>query len=273
MQLAAPLDGPCLDRRAPFENGILSVALPTPRRLPAAPLTAPDNAIATRLAFYKTIGLVNTMTNRNPESPLRRRGRPRKDQTLPQAPRAHLLKVGVAVLTEKGFSAVGIDEILSRAGIPKGSFYHYFSSKDDFGLELIDSYAAYFARKLDRWLLDESLAPLARLIAFCDDARAGMERYEFRRGCLVGNLGQEMGVLPEPFRARLIGVLEDWEARTAACLVAARSAGEISADTDCGRLAQAFWIGWEGAVLRAKLERHSAPIDIYVANFLASVHH
>lgn len=201
----------------------------------------------------------------------RRRGRPRKDQTHPDAPRARLIRHGVAILTEKGFSAVGIEEILAAAAVPKGSFYHCFAGKEAFGLALIDAYADYFATKLDRWFDDVQRAPLDRLRDFVADAQAGMARFDFRRGCLVGNLGQEMGVLPEPLRVRLIEVLADWEARTARCLRAAQQAGEIGPDADCAGLAQFFWIGWEGAVLRAKLERSPAPLDLFATGFLTMI--
>jgi len=197
----------------------------------------------------------------------RKRGRPRKDQTLPGTPRSELLRVGVATLTEKGFSAVGIEEILSAASVPKGSFYHYFNSKDDFGLALIDAYSSYFSRKLDHWFNNQDRPPLQRIEDFIIDARNGMARYDFRRGCLVGNLGQEMGVLPEPFRARIASVFSDWQARTAKCLHAARVAEQISADADCEWLAAFFWIGWEGAVLRAKLERNAEALDAFAEGF------
>lgn len=199
----------------------------------------------------------------------RRRGRPPADEARRDDARARLLRAGVAILTEKGFSAVGIDEILRAVGVPKGSFYHYFDSKEAFGLALVDAYAAYFARRLDRWFADTTRPPLQRLRDFIADARAGMARHDFRRGCLVGNLGQETGVLPEPFRARLAAVFADWQARTARCLEAARAAGEIAPGADCAALAAFFWIGWEGAVLRAKLERSPEALDRFAAGFLA----
>lgn len=197
----------------------------------------------------------------------RRRGRPSKEDARVGTTRSDLLRAGVALLTEKGFSAVGLDEILKSVGVPKGSFYHYFDSKEAFGLALIDEYGAYFARKLDRFLLDEGLAPLERLAAFIADARFGMAKYAFRRGCLIGNLGQEMGALPPSFRQRLIDVFTDWQRRTADCLSAARQAGEVPADFDCAHLAELFWIGWEGAVLRAKLEGGAAPLDRFAEGF------
>lgn len=207
----------------------------------------------------------------SPSTERRGRGRPPKDQTRPNAPRARLLRTGVAILTEKGFSAVGVEEILESAEVPKGSFYHYFDSKDAFGLELIDAYADYFARKLDRWFDNTHRAPLDRLRDFIADARSGMARYGYRRGCLVGNLGQEMGVLPAPFRKRLAAVFRDWEARTSRCLRSAQEAGEIPRGLDCEGLAQFFWIGWEGAVLRAKLERCPDALDVFADGFLAMI--
>ncbi|RAA52241.1 TetR family transcriptional regulator [Burkholderia multivorans] len=178
-----------------------------------------------------------------------------------------LLRTGLEILTEKGFSSTGLDEILGRAGVPKGSFYHYFDSKEAFGLALIDRYAEFFARKLDRHFGDAERSPLQRVRAFVDDARDGMARYDYRRGCLIGNLGQEMGALPETFRARLQATFEDWQRRLADCLRAAQQAGELSHAAAPTELAAFFWIGWEGAVLRAKLERRDAPLVLFAQHF------
>lgn len=201
----------------------------------------------------------------------RRRGRPPQGEALLEEARIRLLREGVAMLTERGFGAVGLDEILGAAEVPKGSFYHYFGSKAEFGLALIDAYSAYFAKKLDRWFLDQSLAPLDRLRAFIEDARQGVVRFDFRRGCLVGNLGQEIVSLPESYRERLASVFQDWEARTARCLEDAKKVREIHPETDCAQMATFFWIGWEGAVLRAKAERSDEPLTEFAHGFLALI--
>jgi TetR/AcrR family transcriptional repressor of nem operon len=200
---------------------------------------------------------------------IRRRGRPPRQRERLLETRELLLHAGLEVLTEKGFSAAGIDEILRRVGVPKGSFYHYFESKEAFGACLIDRYAAYFARKLDRHFGNELLSPLARLHAFVVDAKAGMARHDFRRGCLIGNLGQEMGALPEGFRSQLQGVFADWQGRLTVCLRAAQQAGELSRQADCEELSAFFWIGWEGAVLRAKLERSAEALEVFSRVFFA----
>jgi TetR/AcrR family transcriptional repressor of nem operon len=201
----------------------------------------------------------------------RRRGRPPKRIDSAFETRELLIRAGIEALTEKGFSATGIDEILRRVDVPKGSFYHYFESKEAFGAELIDRYGAYFERKLEHYFRDDSRSPLDRVRAFVDGAQQGMARYEFRRGCLIGNLGQEMAALPEAYRDRLGSVFSVWQASLARCLSAAQSAGEISRAADCEQLAAFFWIGWEGAVLRAKLERNANALTIFSDGFFATL--
>jgi TetR/AcrR family transcriptional repressor of nem operon len=181
--------------------------------------------------------------------------------------REALLRAGVAALTEKGFGATGIEEILREASVPKGSFYHYFGSKEAFGAELIERYAAFFASKLNRFLRNPSRKPLQRIKDFVEDADSGMARYDYRRGCLVGNLGQEMSALPESYRQQLCDVFADWQYRIAECLRLAQVDGTLSASADPDHLAEFFWIGWEGAVLRAKLARSGSPLYIFAGGF------
>ena len=101
--------------------------------------------------------------------------------------------------------------------------------------------------------------------------KAGMARLGYRRGCLIGNLGQEMAALPESFRGRLKDTFEDWQARFAACLIEAQASGDLAKEADAAQLAAFFWIGWEGAVLRAKLERNAQPLEIFAGLFFASL--
>jgi len=185
--------------------------------------------------------------------------------------RQALIRCGTEILTEKGFAATGIDEVLKRVGVPKGSFYHYFESKEAFGDAVIDNYAAYFMRKLTRFLGNEQRPPLDRLADFVTDAARGMARHDFQRGCLIGNLGQEMGLLPEAFRAKLEAVFQSWQRCLVLCLETARERGELVGEVDCARLAAFFWIGWEGAVLRAKLVRQTAPLYLFAEGYFAGL--
>jgi len=202
--------------------------------------------------------------------PPARRGRPPKLAREHVDTREALLWGGIALLTEQGFVATGIDALLKQVAVPKGSFYHYFPSKEAFGQAVLARYGDYFANKLDRWLLAVDVPPLQRLANFVSDAKAGMLKHQFRRGCLVGNLGQEVQVLPESFRLQLENILLDWQHRLATCLRLAVDQQQLPPHTDCDALAAFFWIGWEGAILRARLVQNLQPLDIFIAGFLAS---
>jgi len=200
-----------------------------------------------------------------------RRGRPPKVSRENHDTKAELIRSGLEQLTESGFASSGIDQILKKVKVPKGSFYHYFASKEAFGQAVIENYAHYFAQKLDACLLDESYSPLTRISNFVESAKLGMVRHQFKRGCLVGNLGQEVDLLPESFRQQLIDIFHCWQKRLANCLEEAQIQKEISDTANCELLAEYFWIGWEGAVSRAKLVQDTKPLENYFIHFIAAL--
>ena len=155
-----------------------------------------------------------------------------KSQARGDTKRQRLIDIGTALFTQKGFAGTGLDEIVQLADVPKGSFYYYFDSKEAFVQAVIHNYAAYFAKKLDRTLGDSRIDPLQRLRAFAADATHGVERYEFKRGCLVGNLAQEMASLQEDFRVLLLSVLDQWRDRVRACIAEAQAARQIASTAD-----------------------------------------
>jgi len=211
----------------------------------------------------------------SPQKQLEQANKPRRGRPPKQSPdvdtKALLIRSGLEHLTEFGFTASGIDRVLKRAGVPKGSFYYYFSSKEAFGKELIASYDAFFAKKLDTFLLDEHYPPLLRLERYVLDAQKTMKKYNFKRGCLIGNLGQEVDSLPESYRGILVDAFNGWQQRVQACLCLAKEDGELSANADCRQLAEYFWIGWEGAVSRAKLAQSSKPLTCFFNYFMAGL--
>ena len=200
-----------------------------------------------------------------------RRGRPPKVSRDNPDTRAALIRSGLEQLTEHGFASSGIEPILKKVGVPKGSFYHYFASKEVFGQVVLQHYADYFLNKLTHHLCDESNEPLSRIYHFVADAKMGMTRYQFKRGCLVGNLGQEIGMLPESFRPQLIAIFSSWQSCLANCLEQAKSQGQIAANANCALLAEHFWVGWEGAVSRARLVENGAPLDHFCDHFMAAL--
>lgn len=135
--------------------------------------------------------------------------------------REMLVHVGTEVLTEKGYSAVGVDEILQRTGISRCSFYYYFKTKEGFGAELIDRYRLSITQKLERCLSDTSLSPLGSLRTFVGEVRDEMARTDCRfrlSGRKAGAGGQHLaGKLPRATFRRLRGVAGCFRARPQTC--------------------------------------------------------
>lgn len=193
--------------------------------------------------------------------PKRRRGRPPKVERDYADTKQELIRSGLELITEFGFISAGVDAIVKNVQVPKGSFYHYFGSKEEFGKQVLQAYGSYFAHKLDKHLLGESSSAIERIDHFVEDAKQGMTRYEFKRGCLVGNMMQEAPQLSDALALQLQEILADWQQRICNCLEQGQARQEIDASLDCHGLASSFWSGWEGAVMRAKLFRSTQPLD------------
>ncbi|GAC1469086.1 MAG: TetR/AcrR family transcriptional regulator [Isosphaeraceae bacterium] len=175
-----------------------------------------------------------------------------------------LLDTGRRIFLERGFNHTGIESILQSAGVPKGSFYHYFKSKEDFGLHVLNRFASCYNDELERFLGDSSLRPLDRLRKLGDSTCELLESKRCRNGCLVGNLSQEMADQSEAFRARLDEIFRSWSERYATCFREAQEAGDIPLDLDVAELAE-FWLNsWQGAVLRAKTLRSAQPLRMFL---------
>src|SRR5258707_6768353 len=106
-----------------------------------------------------------------------------------------LLETGKSVFLAKGYNNSGIEAILHAAGVHKGSFYYYFESKEDFGLQVLDRFADCYRDDIDRYLGDTTLSPLERLRRYFESVCERAETQQCRNGCLVGNLSQEMAAL------------------------------------------------------------------------------
>lgn len=175
------------------------------------------------------------------------------------------------MIARGGFNATGLNAILSAAKVPKGSFYHYFSSKEDFGLAVIDDFAAAYTRRLDQTLGDTTAPPLRRIRNYFTAAVDDMRACDHDRGCLAGNLGQELAGQSETFRLRLEEIFEDWAKRFSACFEEARRRGDIAADSDPDSLTELLLSGWQGATLRAKVRKSSAPMVAFADLFFTQI--
>lgn len=170
-----------------------------------------------------------------------------------------LLEHGLALLLRHGYSDLGVAALLDATGLPKGSFYHHFASKEDFGLQVVDLYMHEVHAGLAHCLDDERLPPLQRVRRFFE-LSAEKYRTQGNLGCLLGGLGQELSGISEVFRRRVEECFRTIEARIARCLSLAVARGELPQRADPRAMAELLVNCWEGAALRSRLRRDPAPL-------------
>jgi TetR/AcrR family transcriptional repressor of nem operon len=170
-----------------------------------------------------------------------------------------LLQQGMTMLLEHGFNDLGIATLLEATGIPKGSFYHHFKSKEDFGLQAIDFYMQEVHLGLDQALGDDTVPPLTRARRFFE-LSAEKYRTQGYLGCLLGGLGQELSGVSEAFRRKVEWCFSEIARRIAGCLDDAVRCGELPPETNTQAMAELLVNCWEGAALRTRLRRDPAPL-------------
>jgi TetR/AcrR family transcriptional repressor of nem operon len=170
-----------------------------------------------------------------------------------------LLETGVEMLLRQGYNDLGIAALLGKTRIPKGSFYHHFTSKEDFALQVIDLYLKEVHRGLDQCLGDRSVPPLQRVRGFFEGT---VEKYrgEGYLGCLLGGLGQELSGVSETFRRKVEQCFNEIAGRIAVTLQEAVDIGDLPQGTDTQKMAELLVNCWEGAALRMRLRRDPAPL-------------
>lgn len=183
-----------------------------------------------------------------------------------------IVQIGLEIIWSKGFNATGVDAILKLAKSPKGSFYNFFSSKEAFCLEVVDSYLDGVTSDFQAIFSDTSIAPLERIKNSFEARIALFESYHCTKGCLLGNLGLELSDMHERVRERLVQGLQGWEKNLSALLRQAQDDKALSAEFDVNVLAENLIASFQGALLCAKIKKSLAPlkgfINLYFNTFL-----
>lgn len=188
--------------------------------------------------------------------------RPRRSQDT----RERLLEEGIASLLRDGYHGTGLKALLDRVQVPKGSFYNYFESKEDFAVAAVERYAECLARQFDSALADAP-DPVAGLRAFF---RAQMDEFVeagFVGGCLVANLGGELEG-SDPCREVLQASMRGYRGKLLGAIEQAQADQLFRGDLSAEAMADLLVATWEGAVIRMKIERSLESLELCLDQLL-----
>ena len=164
------------------------------------------------------------------------------------------------MLMRQGYHGTGLQEILHAVNIPKGSFYNYFDSKEDFGAKVIQHYVDPFTTQLTTHLQHSETDALGAIQRYFDELVAELEKNDFKGGCLLGNLMGEIGDTSSLCQQSLQKAVIQYRDLLQSGLVKAQQQGTVRADKSAGDMADLLINAWQGALLRAKIEKSSGPV-------------
>jgi TetR/AcrR family transcriptional repressor of nem operon len=155
-----------------------------------------------------------------------------------------------------------VQDITTSAGVPKGSFYNHFESKEALGAEIVERYGADAARR--EILADPTVKPLQRLRRHFERLNGIFVDAKFERGCILGNFSAELSNQSEMIRASLRGLYARWTDDLEAAVAEAQQQGAVRNTMKARDLAAFLLDAYEGALLRARVERSRAPFDRFM---------
>jgi TetR/AcrR family transcriptional repressor of nem operon len=173
-----------------------------------------------------------------------------------------LIEAGLATLHIQGFNGCSIQDITEAAGVPKGSFFNHFKSKEALALEVHNRYCENFRMEM---LFDVSKRPLDRLRDHFSFLAEGYEKWGYERGCLLGNLRAEMTTSHPQMREALRESYDAWTGAVAAVLRSAQTHGDIDDQIDASQMARYLVNAWEGLVLQLKVHKSRALVEEFFA--------
>lgn len=179
--------------------------------------------------------------------------------------RDHLIEMGLQYMQETSYAATGLSEVLALAGVSKGSFYHYFPSKEDFGRAILQRYLELEVVRANTLLGESRTAPLKRLRKYFEELMSVYGPMGAKNGgCLLGNLSQEMANHSDLMQQKIQEGFSVWEGAIDAVLQEAVLRAELPPKTRTTEMASFILNSYQGALLRAKAERSEAPLRLFL---------
>lgn len=180
--------------------------------------------------------------------------------------RERLVDAAVDTISLSGFNGCGVRDIVDKAGVPKGSLYNYFRSKEALGCAAVQRYWEQYAIPQLGILTCASMPPDERIMAYLDDVRERFEARGFTGGCMIGNLSAELSDQSSAMAERLAMVFRVWTEVVDACVAEGQAAGTVRATLDPAATARFIVNALQGAILRAKVDKTATAFeDLIVA--------
>jgi TetR/AcrR family transcriptional repressor of nem operon len=173
--------------------------------------------------------------------------------------RDRILAAATELIHQRGYKATGVAEIVAASGVPKGSFYFYFASKEELGRVLLQRYRERQHEELAR-IFPEDAEAIPTIRAFFESAARMQADAGCKSGCLLGNLAAEI-TESEELRKELAGTLHDLQQALAQAVARGQARGELSTDFAPEAAADFFLSVFEGSILLAKARRDPQALD------------
>lgn len=186
---------------------------------------------------------------------------------MSKATSKHILEKGTELIFQQGYHSSGLKQILDLAGIPKGSFYYHFKSKEDFGLQVIDFYSNNSVAFLKTFLENEALPPKTRILELLRAMKPIYQEQDFNKGCLLGNCSLELAAHHDSFADAIAKHFDAWQELFTTTIRAGQQTGNIKTDSSAEEYAEFLLNSWEGALVRMKAVKNNQPLDLLI-NFI-----
>lgn len=181
-----------------------------------------------------------------------------------------ILDAAVETLHRKGFNASSVQDITDAAGVPKGSFYNHFKTKEDLAVEALGRYWQRVLGSLNL-LEDADTPPVTRLKRYFRYLAGIARKHQYQVGCMIGNMSAELADQSPQVRIRLATALAAWTGAIESCVAQAQASGSIRSDIAARSIAAFLLNAWEGAVIRAKVDKTVAAFEAFEAVVFTSL--
>lgn len=191
----------------------------------------------------------------------------------PDSTRTRLLEVGLNLFAKRGYHGTGIKEIVDTAHVPKGSFYNYFKSKEEFGIAIVRRHSADFWEKWHGAMDLSSPEPLQALHNCFTTMLDTHQDCAVQTFSVVAHVAAEICEDSAECRLVIKAIFEEMCDNIAKCLLKAQSAGQVRPDLDPEEFARLFWDAWQGSLLRMKIMGSIEPVKQCVAVLFGGLLH